>query len=101
MTDIMAKRAPMIKQGVELYERFREEEAEFLDVVDYDCPKVAILIGECDAVEYTTRRAGKVELYRHEFDEKSKPLLCSTFDGKQIFVIGGRYNFTEDGIKDY
>lgn len=60
-----------------------------------------MLIGTLDTVEYTTRRGGKVEYYRHEFEGKSKPMLCSAWDGSQIFVVGGRYDFTEVGIKDY
>jgi len=98
---LLAIRAKAITKGIDLYRRFREEEPEYIDTVDFETPTVGIIIGSCDTIEYTTRRAGKIELYRHEFDKKSRPLLCSTFDGEQVFLVGGRYNFTEDGITDY
>lgn len=94
----MAKRKSM---AIELFRAFREEEPEFVDSVNYRLPDVCMVVGTLDTVEYTTRRGGRVEHYRHEFDEKSKPLLVASFDGKQCLIIGGRYDFTEVGIKDY
>lgn len=97
-----SKTKKAIKKGIDLYRRFREEEPEYIDTVDVpSIPKVGIIIGECDGILYTTRRAGKIEMYQHEFDGKSKPILCSSADGTQIFIVGGRYNFTEDGITDF
>lgn len=87
--------------AVDLFRRFREEEPEYVEELEIPTADVMMLIGTLDTVEYTTRRGGQVELYRHEFDEKSKPLLCSSWDGKQIWIVGGRYDFTEVGIKDY
>lgn len=96
-----ARERAEVKQAVELFLKFREEDPEFIEEILLEMPRAAMLIGKMDAVEYTTRRAGKIELYRHEFDLNSRPLLASSFDGRQLLVLGGRYNFTEDGITDY
>jgi hypothetical protein len=95
------EKAKRKKMAIELFRAFREEDPDYLEEVGFSVPDVAMVIGTLDTVEYTTRRGGRVEMYRHEFDEKSKPLLVASFDGKQIIIIGGRYDFTEVGIKDY
>ena len=89
------------EKAIKLYQRFRGMDPRFVD--EYDMPdlSVCMLIGECDAVEYTTVREGKTEMYRHEFTGKSKPMLIASWDGKQVAFLGGRYNFSEVGIKDY
>ena len=62
-------------------------------------PKTAAVLGYCDAIDYTTRRDGRVERYRHKFAESDRPLLCVGPDMK-IFFLQGRYRFTELGIVD-
>lgn len=96
-----AKQRREVKKAVQLFLKFREEDPEFIEEIIHETPGVAMLVGKLDAVEYTTRRAGNVELYRHEFDLDSRPMLAASFDGAQLLVLGGRYNFTEDGITDY
>ena len=59
-----------------------------------------MLVGELDAVLYTTRRDGRLERYIHEFAKKSRPLLAASHDGKQLVLLGGAYDFTEAGIVD-
>jgi len=75
-------------------------EPEFVDMVDRPAHDVLMLIGHCDGVLYTTRRDGQVEKYIHKFSGKSRPLLASSFDGKQLYLLGGAYDFTEEGITD-
>ena len=94
------KKQRKITRAIKLFEKFRDQKAKYIDEIDYEIPTVAVSIGPCDAIEYTTIRAGKKELYRHEFAKQSRPLLCSTDDGKQLLLIGGNFDFTEDGIKD-
>lgn len=90
-----------VAQAIDLYKRFRGEEPQFIDKVKIPSyPKAAIVIGECDGVMYVTRRDGQMEKYLHSFNKKSRPLLCSSPDGSQIFFVGGSYDFTEDGIVD-
>lgn len=92
--------ARQVEKAIQLFMRFKEEEPRFVDEIDYAVPKVGMVIGDLDGVLYTTRRGGKVEHYKHEFTGRSKPLLAASWDGKTIFIVGGHYNFTEDGIKD-
>lgn len=96
----MNNRKKEIAQAIKLFERFRDQEPEYIDEIDIVPVTVAMKIGECDAIEYTTERGGKIELYRHEFNHRSKPILASSWDGKQLILVNGKYNFTEDGIKD-
>lgn len=96
----ITNKAQKLKEAVSLYRRFREEQPEYYDDMPVEWPTVGLIIGKCDGIMYNTTRAGKKEYYKHEFTGRSCPLLCSTFDGKQIFLIGGQYDFTEDGITD-
>lgn len=65
-----------------------------------DIPAALAVIGKVDFFGYTTTRDGQVEAYKHDFHRNSKPLLCISPDGLQIFLVGGRYVFTERGIVD-
>jgi hypothetical protein len=62
--------------------------------------KEGLMFGELDFVGYTTVRDGVREKYKHNFRKKSRPLLAATSDGKQLHIVGGRYEFTEAGIED-
>ena len=89
-----------IKRAVGLYEEFTGHDATFIDNFDISLPSVAARIGFLDAVMYTTVRDGKTEKYIHEFKKHSRPLLAVSFDGRQLLVIGGSYQFTDRGIED-
>jgi hypothetical protein len=84
------------------FERFTGHDAEVFGSIEFpNLDGVAVaMIGECDGVLYTTVRDGKRERYIHEFEEKDKPLLCVTPDGRQLLLVGGNYRFTERGIVD-
>lgn len=89
-----------VQAAAKLYVRFRGEEPEYIETVQLEVSPVMLLIGELDGVLYTTRRDGKRESYIHKFKKNSRPLLASSHDGKQIYIIGGRYEFSEAGIID-
>jgi len=97
---IPANKYRKIKKAIQLFKRFRGNEPEFIDQYDVEKVDVAMLIGQCDGVMYTTVRDGKKESYIHEFTGKSKPMLAASWNGEQIVFIGGNYSFTEEGIKD-
>lgn len=61
---------------------------------------VGMVIGELDAVCYTTVRDGETESYKHEFRKKSRPMLVSSADGKNLYIVGGSYHFGARGIVD-
>jgi len=57
-------------------------------------------IGKLDGVLYTTTHGRKTLKYIHKFTGRSRPILATSADGKRLFILGGAYNFTEDGIVD-
>jgi hypothetical protein len=63
-----------------------------------------LVIGELDLIGYRTKRdgieGGKLVRYAHDFSTGSRPLLAVSSDGKQLHIVGGRYEFTEAGIED-
>lgn len=89
-----------LQKAIKLFRKFREQEPEFVDELTFKIPNAGMVIGYCDGILYNTVRGGKKEFYKHEFTGKSCPLLCSSADGKQLFFVGGAYDFTEDGIVD-
>lgn len=94
-----------LRQAARLYERFSGEPgAEFarlpLRTVGDGEQRVAVAVGTLDGLLYTTVRDGKIEKYIHKFNVKDKPLFAVSPDGRAIYIIGGRFRFTERGIVD-
>ncbi len=88
-------------QGSELYEKFSGHEAGPLEEVDAPIvPRVAIVVGYCDGLLYSSVRDGKLENYIHEFKKRDRPVFAVSPDGRQLMLIGGNYRFTEQGIVD-
>jgi len=75
-------------------------EPKYIDDYKMPIPDVALKIGQCDGVLYTTVRDGKTERYIHKFKKSSRPLLAVSFDGRQLIMLGGAYQFTDRGIVD-
>ena len=115
----MAKRAPIrrrkktrkrnprtetqrqINAASNLYRVFREAEPKHVNRVRLSPnPRVLMEIGKLDGVLYTTTHQGKKVSYIHKFTNRARPTLAASFDGKRLFVLGGAYNFTADGIVD-
>lgn len=59
-------------------------------------PKSAVAIGDLVAVEYSHDGVS----YRHEFTKHSRPLLAASIDGKQLLIVGGRFQHGPRGIVD-
>ncbi len=93
------KRAKLQK-AARLYEDFTGDAPQYIERVYVDVPQVVLLVGELDAVLYSCHRDGKLEHYRHTFKKSSRPLLVTNETGSALFVVGGRYSFTEKGIED-
>lgn len=91
----------VIRAAVDLYSTFRGRKPTKIKRVDYDVPVAVAVIGYVDYIGYRTTYDGKSELYEHEFQPGSRPLLCVNPDGKQLVLLGGRYVFDKDhGIVD-
>lgn len=90
-----------IREASKLYSDFTGHEAKDFEMVEKpEVPDVMLVVGDIDGVMYTTVRDGVEEKYVHQFKKKSKPLFCVSHDGKQLYLIGGSYDFTERGIVD-
>jgi hypothetical protein len=89
-----------IKQAVALYEGFRETKPRKVKTIRMKLPKAVMVIGHLEYVGYKTSHGNKPEYYEHTFAPGSRPLLCSSADGKQLLLIGGQYVFGERGIVD-
>ncbi len=89
-----------VLKAIDLFRRFRGDDPEYIDRMTLPTTDVAMLIGHCDGVLYTTVRDGVTEKYIHKFTGKSRPLLIASWDGKQLYLLGGAYNFTDEGIVD-
>ncbi len=90
-----------IEEAAQLYADFSGHKPEIVGTLDKPViPDVLIGIGEIDGVMYSTVRDGILERYIHEFKSKSRPLFAVSHDGKQLFMLGGAYTFTERGIVD-
>jgi hypothetical protein len=90
-----------LRNAAKLYGDFTGHEAELVDTIDKPVlPDVMLVIGDLDFIGYTTVRDGETEKYIHKFQKKCRPLFMVSHDGKQLFLLGGSYDFTELGIVD-
>ena len=92
--------AERVSQAARLFEDFTGHQADSMDKVVWKVPDVAVQFGRLEGVMYSTVRDGKHERYLHKFKGKSQPLLGASHDGKQLVIVGGRYQFTDAGIED-
>lgn len=87
-------------KAAQLYEDFTGHKPTTLRTVNMANANEGFVIGTLDGVLYTTRRDGKTEHYKHDFNARSRPLLVSSYDGKNLYIVKGRYKFTDRGIVD-
>lgn len=83
--------------------RFHGRQPDESEIVAYPAPKLPgamANIGEIFAIEYLAERDGKAYRFRHVFKVKSRPQLAVSPDGKFVTMIGGSWEFTEDGFED-
>lgn len=89
-----------VQKAVTLFESFREAAPRRIGVVKMAIPKAVAVMGYVEGIDYRTTHGGKVTLYHHDFEPGSRPLLAVSADGRQLLLLGGRYEFTERGIVD-
>lgn len=95
------ERLALIRQAAKLYGDFSGHESEIVGRVRAPkIPPVLVKVGQIDFIGYRTVRDGRKEKYIHKFAKGAKPMFCVSADGKQIFLLGGNYSFTEQGIVD-
>ncbi len=86
-----------IDKAKRLYRKFHDAPPGRLDRVNLPVHDVVLKIGECTHVAYRTEDG---ENYIHRFKKGSRAVLAVSPDGKQLYLIGGRYEFTDRGIVD-
>lgn len=89
-----------IVKAIDLYRRFSGDDPQYIDRVDHPVHPVVMEVGKLEGVMYETTRDGVREKYFHRFAKNARPLLVASFDGSQLYIVGGQYDFTEDGIVD-
>lgn len=92
-----------IFDAANLYERFtgRKSRVSGSAYLRLPEPSALAIVGKLDFVGYTANRDRRGEKYIHEFAPRARPWLCSSADGSQLWIVGGRYRFTERGIVDF
>ena len=86
-----------VKKAMKLYSEFRGASPKRGRTIEYEMPKVLMVMGNLRFVGYDTTQRGKTELYKHEFAPGSRPLLCADGNTGQLFIIEGRYHVTAGG----
>lgn len=83
-----------------MYEEFTGHDADHYQKIPVEWPEVALQVGECDGILYSTVRDGVPEKYIHKFKKSARPLLVASHDGQSLGLISGNFTFTERGIVD-
>jgi len=74
------------------------QEARVLKLNGAKIPAHAAQLGETVAVVYKSRKSGEGKDYVHFFDSP-RPTLAVGPDGKQLFLVGGKYRVDWSGIR--
>lgn len=94
-------KSTQIRKAQSLYKDFSGHDGDEVENVEKPViPDALMVIGELEGVIYSTVRDDEHERYIHKFRAQSRPLLCVSPDGDQLFIIGGNYEFTDRGIVD-
>jgi hypothetical protein len=88
------------RRAAKLYEDFRESAPRIAREVHITLPRAVAIMGYCEFIGYSTTHRGASRLYKHDFAEGSRPLLCAGPRQNQLYLIGGRFHVTERGIVD-
>lgn len=88
------------EEALRLFEDFTGHQGKPVAKTHVSLPKTAMVVGRLDGVLYTTVRDGEKEKYIHRFKARSAPILAASADGRQLFILGGEFRFTERGIVD-
>lgn len=89
-----------MEAALQAFENFTGEAPENLTAYKLPDAGAGWALGPVARISYIAHRDGDTAEYVHEFSEKSRPLLASSFDGSQLFILGGEFNVTDRGIVD-
>jgi hypothetical protein len=90
-----------LRAGEALYREFNRFEPRAVITVRHSrlIPPVVVELGQLAGLIYRSDKwqRGQPRRYIHFFEEP--PRLVSSLDGSQLYVIGGNYQVTQDGIE--
>lgn len=93
--------AGTLNQGETLYQTFNGFEASKVETVRHArvIPPVVVELGELVGVIYRSDKGqpGKPLTYIHRMEEP--PRLVSNIEGTQLYIVGGSYRITSQGIE--
>lgn len=87
---------------MEKYRRFHQGlEPDEIKKIKIRTPSSLVKLGTVDRIDYTKEEPSGLQSYFHNFGEESgkKPILASTPDGRQLYIIGGNF-IVDDWIYD-
>ncbi|MHB1798929.1 MAG: hypothetical protein ACYCUI_11585 [Vulcanimicrobiaceae bacterium] len=90
-------RSARIERAVTLYQRFTGHEPRRLTTAKLPLYGELMRIGTLIGVAYEATRDGETARYYHEFRTR-RPMLAASWDGRQLYIIGGAYEMTDEGI---
>lgn len=90
-----------IQLGQALYQRFNQFPADHIEHVHHNrqIPQVVVALGELTGIIYRSDKwqPGRPRTYIHFLNDK--PRLVSNVEGTQLYIVGGNYRVTTDGIE--
>jgi hypothetical protein len=89
-----------IKRAARLYRGFREQRPNRVRAIRIKLPRAVMVVGYVEFIGYSTTHGRRAQTYRHDFAPGSRPMLCAGPKRGELYLIGGRYHFTERGIVD-
>lgn len=90
-----------LQRAVKLYSDFHGEKPKILSHVKFsEIPKNLLQVGKCLGIMYQAKRDGRARRFLHEFRHGAGPTLAASPNGRALFLLGGSFVFTEDGIED-
>ncbi len=89
-----------VSRAANLFREFTGHDADYYQKIPVEWPEVALTVGDCDGILYSTVRDGVKEKYIHRFKPSARPLLVASHDGQILGLIGGNFRFTDRGIID-
>ena len=90
-----------IQQGAFLYQQFNQFEPSYIERIHHPrlIPPVVVELGELVGLIYRSDKwqSGQPRAYIHLMQDP--PRLVSNVEGTQLYILGGSYRITEQGIE--
>ncbi|HDJ86044.1 MAG TPA: hypothetical protein ENG77_02925 [Chromatiales bacterium] len=89
-----------LNRAMKLYSGFREERPDRVGEHELPTDDTGVVMGDCIGIVYQTTIDGKHEKFMHQFTAKAAPMLVTSWDGKHLYLLGGRFRVGPRGIVD-